>query len=197
MWLVTFTGVTDDYWTEKNRNLITDTSQWCVRTDFASVCFVYVHGCACVFHYLADTVNYIFPESCQPLMKARAWLVQCYSWDPEELDLLGRNRIASSLPAPLPPVPPTSSKETTWPRLIHADGHDYFTHLCWFVRIQHYYYMVTMWFWEEIKTYWTFLKGWHYSRYYLYLKLVGWWFTTAKWISFSLNNIPGRVNNTE
>lgn len=70
-------------------NLITDTTQ-CAFTDFASVCFV--RGCACVFHYLADAVNYIFPESCQPLMKARAWLVQCFSWDPEELDLLGRNQ---------------------------------------------------------------------------------------------------------
>lgn len=48
--------------------------------------------CVCVFHYFADTVNYISPESCQPLMKARAWFVPCYSWDPEELDLLGRNQ---------------------------------------------------------------------------------------------------------
>lgn len=108
---------------------------------------------ACVFHYLADAVNYIFPESCQPLMKARAWLVQCYSWDPEELDLLGRKptiATSPSLPPPhssllLPPsVPPTSPKETTWQRLIHADGYDYFTHLpwLWFVRMQHYYYTV-------------------------------------------------------
>lgn len=55
-------------------------------TDSASVC-------VCVlFLYLVDAVSSIYPESCQPLMKARAWLVQCYSWDPEELDLLGRNQ---------------------------------------------------------------------------------------------------------
>lgn len=72
---------------------------------------------ACVFHYLADAVNYIFPESCQPLMKARAWLVQCYSWDPEELDLLGRKPTIATSPSLLPHTPPFSSPRLYLPPL--------------------------------------------------------------------------------
>lgn len=73
--------------------------------------FLTVHLCVlCVFDYLASTVSCTFPESCPPLVTVRAWLVQRYSWDPEELDLLGRNQPASRA-VPLPSVPP---------RLIHG-----------------------------------------------------------------------------
>ena len=115
---------------------------------------------ACVFHYLADAVNYIFPESCQPLMKARAWLVQCYSWDPEELDLLGRKpTIATSPLLPPPPsslllhTPPFSSPRLylpPLPRKRHDRGWFMLMDMIilpilrwlWFVRMQHYYYTV-------------------------------------------------------
>lgn len=70
----------------------TESTVRCLFTDFASVCCVCVCTvCVCV-SCLINTVSCIFPESCQPLMKVRDWLVQSYSWDPKELDLLGRNQ---------------------------------------------------------------------------------------------------------
>lgn len=89
--------------------------------------------CVRVFYCFADTVNCIFPESCQPLMKARAWLVQSYSWDPEELDLLGRKHSNMQPTHPysesLSPTSWTSHyPEGTTLRLNHADGNYYFAH---------------------------------------------------------------------